>query len=112
MPRMKDLSHKSIPELQAILGEQIRDLRISKDVDQISTAEKAGISEQSLRNLEAGNGSTLASLLRVLKALDSLASLQQIAPPVSPEALSKDSKKRRRVRRNTFASRAAGRQRP
>jgi transcriptional regulator with XRE-family HTH domain len=110
MPIMEDLSTKSIPELQAVLGEQLRLLRISKDVDQITAAERAGISEKSLRNLEAGGGSTVGSLLRVLKALDSLESLQQIAPQplISPLVFLRDLKVRRR-RRTTFASRAAGR---
>lgn len=114
MPIMKSLSLKSIPELQAILGEQLKHLRISKDVDQITTAEKAGISEKSLRNLEAGSGSTVGSLLRVLKALDSLEGLQHIAPQpsISPLALLQDSKVRRRVRRSSFASRASGQRRP
>ena len=108
---MKSLSTKSIPELQAVLGEQVKQLRISKDVDQITTAERAGISEKALRNLEDGSGSTVGSLLRVLKALDSLESLQHIAaqPFIGPLALFHQPKVRRRVRRSTFASRAAGR---
>jgi len=69
---MSDLSFRSISELQVLLGEQLQALRLSKNLDQITTAEKAGISERALRNLEAGRGSTVESLLRVLKALDSL----------------------------------------
>jgi transcriptional regulator with XRE-family HTH domain len=106
---MKNLSHKSIPELQALLGEQLKQLRISKDVDQITTAEKAGISEKSLRNLEDGSGSTVGSLLRVLKALNSLDGLQLIAPRPSdsPLPLLPHSKVRRRVRRSWRAMRAS-----
>ena len=73
---MSDLSFKSVSELQALLGDQLRALRQSKDLDQITTAEKAGISEKALRNLEAGRGSTVESFLRVLKALDSLDGLE------------------------------------
>lgn len=40
--------------------------------NQHTTAEKAGISEKALRNLEAGRGSPVESLLRDLKALDLL----------------------------------------
>jgi transcriptional regulator with XRE-family HTH domain len=99
---MEDMSFRSIPELQALLGEQIQQLRISKNLDQITTAEKAGLSEKALRNLEAGRGSTVESLLRVLKALDSLEGLQLIAPrpSISPLALMRYSKLRRRVRRS------------
>ena len=99
---MSDLSFKSISELQTLLGEQIQGLRLSRNLDQIATAEKAGISEKSLRNLEAGRGSTVESLLRVLKALDSLEGLELLAPKlsVSPLALLRSLKTRQRVRRS------------
>ena len=98
-----DLSFKSVSELQALLGDLLRALRQSKDLDQITTAEKAGISEKALRNLEAGRGSTVESFLRVLKALDSLDGLELLAPKpsVSPLALLRSSKTRQRVRQSS-----------
>jgi DNA-binding XRE family transcriptional regulator len=103
---MSDLSFKSISELQVLLGEQLRALRFSKELGQIATAEKAGISEKALRNLEAGRGSTVESFLRVLKALSSLDGLELLVPKpsVSPLALLRSSKARQRVRQ-PFASR-------
>jgi DNA-binding XRE family transcriptional regulator len=100
---MSDLSFKSVSELQALLGDQLQALRQSKDLDQITTAEKAGISEKALRNLEAGRGSTVESFLRVLKALDSLDGLELLAPKpsVSPLALLRNSKTRQRVRQSS-----------
>jgi DNA-binding XRE family transcriptional regulator len=100
---MSDLSFKSVSELQALLGDQLQALRQSKDLDQITTAEKAGISEKALRNLEAGRGSTVESFLRVLKALDSLDGLELLAPKpsVSPLALLRISKARQRVRQSS-----------
>jgi transcriptional regulator with XRE-family HTH domain len=100
---MGDLSFKSISELQVLFGEQVQALRLSKNLDQITTAEKAGISEKALRNLEAGRGSTVESLLRVLKALDSLDGLELLAPKpsVSPLALLRNSKARQRVRHSS-----------
>jgi transcriptional regulator with XRE-family HTH domain len=100
---MENLSFRSAEELQALLGEQLQRLRIAKNLDQISTAEKAGISEKALRNLEAGRGSTVESLLRVLKALDSLDGLELLAPrpSVSPLALLRHAKPRQRVRRSS-----------
>jgi transcriptional regulator with XRE-family HTH domain len=97
---MSDLSFKSTSELQSILGDQIQSLRVSKNLDQRSTAEKAGISEKALRNLETGRGSTVESLLRVLKALDSLDGIELLAPKpsVNPLALLRSSKVRKRVR--------------
>ncbi len=59
-------------ELQQQLGERLKRLRLSRNLDQRTTAEKAGLSEKALRNIEAGRNSTVETLLRVLKALDSL----------------------------------------
>lgn len=80
-------------------------LRVSKDLDQVSTAERAGISEKALRNLESGRGSTIETFLRVLKALDSLDGLDLLAPTptVSPLALLRNSKPRQRVRQASGA---------
>jgi transcriptional regulator with XRE-family HTH domain len=85
------------------LGKQLQELRIAKNLDQITTADKAGISEKALRNLEAGRGSSIETLVRVLKALDSLDGLRLLAPKpsVSPLALLRHSEAgRRRVRRS------------
>ena len=71
--------------------------------DQVTTAEKAGISQKALRNLEAGRGSRTETLVRVLKALDSLHGLTLLAPrpSISPMALLRHSGKvRRRGRRS------------
>ena len=100
---MEDMSFMSPQELQAALGSQLQELRIAKNLDQITTAEKAGISEKALRNLEAGRGSTVETLVRVLKALDSVDGLRLLAPKpsVSPLALLRHSgRPRRRVRRS------------
>jgi transcriptional regulator with XRE-family HTH domain len=99
---MNDINFFPVSELQTHLGEQIRQLRISKELTQFSTAEKAGISERAIKDLEAGRGSTVETLLRVLKALDSLAGLDLIVPKptISPMAMLRHSKPRQRVRRS------------
>ena len=102
---MTDMTFMSPDELQAALGKQLQELRIAKNLDQITTAEKAGISEKALRNLEAGRGSSIQTLVRVLKALDSLDGLRLLAPKasVSPLALLRHSETaRRRVRRSSI----------
>lgn len=96
---MGNLHFKSISELQSIFGGQVQALRLSRNLDQRTTAEKAGISEKALRNLEAGRGSSVESLLRVLKALDSLEGIELLAPKpsVDPLALLRGTKVRRRA---------------
>jgi len=96
------LTASSTPEeLQQALGERLRRLRLRRDLDQLQTAAKAGISEKALRNLEAGRGSTVETLLRVLKALDAIDGLDALAPPVtvSPLALLDQGAEPRRVSR-------------
>jgi transcriptional regulator with XRE-family HTH domain len=102
---MEDMIFMTPDELQALLGKQLQELRIAKNLNQITTAEKAGISEKALRNLEAGRGSSIETLVRVLKALDSLDGLRSLVPKpsVSPLALLRHSKTaRRRVRRSSI----------
>lgn len=72
-----------------MLGERLRALRRARGLGQRTTAERAGISEKSLRNLEGGHGSTVETLLRTLKALDSLDGIEMLAatPTVNPMTL-------------------------
>ncbi len=74
-------------ELQQLLGQRLRRLRLQRDRDQLSVAAKAGVSEKALRNLEAGRGSTVETLLRVLKALDALDGLHAFAPEISVDPM-------------------------
>ena len=98
---MPDITFRTPGELQIALGERVRRLRLARNVDQRATADKAGISEKALRNLEAGRGSTVETLLRTLKALDSLQGIEMLAPEVTvdPLALLHASKPPQRVRR-------------
>jgi transcriptional regulator with XRE-family HTH domain len=98
---MTDLTFRTPEELQIALGERVRRLRLARNIDQRATADKAGISEKALRNLEAGRGSTVETLLRTLKALDSLQGIEMLAPEVTvdPLALLHASKPPQRVRR-------------
>lgn len=91
----------SIGDLQGHLGDQLRRLRLARDLDQLTLADKAGVSEKALRNLEAGRGSSLSTLLQVLRALDRLDWLDTLAPvaAISPMALLRQRPERRRVSR-------------
>lgn len=99
---MSALVFSAPKELQELLGERLKRLRLDRNLDQRTTAEKAGISEKALRNLEAGRGSTVETLLRVLKALDYLQGLDMLAPEVSvnPLELLRQSRPPQRVRRS------------
>lgn len=93
-------------ELQELLGDRLKRLRLNRNLDQRTTAEKAGISEKSLRNLESGRGSTVETLLRVLKALDHLQGLDMLAPEISINPLDLLRKPKARIRATASARRA------
>ncbi len=83
---MSDYGFSNTEELEAVLGEQLQKIRLAKNLDQKTVAERAGISVRALRNLEAGRGSTIQTFVRVLKALDKtdlIASLNT-APSINP----------------------------
>lgn len=99
---MSALLFNTPEELQTVLGERLRRLRLNRNLDQRTTAEKAGISEKALRNLESGRGSTVETLIRVLKALDYLQGIDMLAPEtsVNPLDLLRQSKAPQRARRS------------
>jgi transcriptional regulator with XRE-family HTH domain len=88
---MSELQFKSPEELQIELGRRMRQLRLYRNVDQRAAAQKAGVTRSALQNLEAGRGSSVKTLLRVLKALNYLDGIETLAPEptVNPLALLK-----------------------
>ena len=81
--------YMTIVELAGELGTRIRDLRVRHRFNQEELAAHAGLGVRAVRDLERGKGSTVESLLKVLKALDSLEGLDYLAPKpsVDPMAL-------------------------
>ena len=78
---MNDIS--SPEELALVIGENIRALRLQKNLTQQSLAAQAGVSMTALRHLESGQGANLATLIRVVRALDKQAWLQSLAPRIT-----------------------------
>lgn len=70
-------------ELEKALGEDLKVLRLQKNIDRRSLCARAGVSEHALRNLENGHGTTLKTLIRIVKALKREEWFSQIAPKTS-----------------------------
>jgi transcriptional regulator with XRE-family HTH domain len=85
--------------MEAGLGENLKALRLTRNLDQKTLAERAGISVRALRNLEGGQGSTLKTLVSVLRALGRQAWLDTIAPvaTINPLALTRQAQPRQRA---------------
>jgi transcriptional regulator with XRE-family HTH domain len=85
-PQNGDQTRRSTVEWEARIGEQVRARRLDEGLDQISLARLADVSTSTLQSLENGRGSTLRTLVRVLRALGAEAALDTITPTstVSP----------------------------
>ncbi|MDP3538942.1 MAG: helix-turn-helix transcriptional regulator [Azonexus sp.] len=73
----------TLAELESLLGERLRNLRLGRNIDQKTLAARAGISVRALQKLEAGDGSNLTTLLSVVRALDREDWLLLVAPTAS-----------------------------
>lgn len=90
-------------ELAIALGENIKALRLQKNLDRQTLCAQAGISENALRHLEGGKGATVTTLIRVVKALDKESWISAIAPQVSihPLHMIRAKRPRQRARRRS-----------
>lgn len=86
-------------EIAEALGKRVRARRLSANVTQAALADKAGISRRALVQLEGGQGSTVYTLICVLKALGLEQQLSSIAHvhAVSPMAMLKAKRLRNRA---------------
>lgn len=94
-------AHLTPEEMEAELGEKLRRLRLNKNLDQQTLAERSGVSVRALRNLESGQGSSLKTLIRVLRSLGRESWLQTVAPmaTINPLTLTRVAKPRQRASR-------------
>src|SRR3989339_971395 len=95
------MNNNVIIELAQNLGQSLRSLRIRRNLDQESLANRAGIALNAVKNLENGKGSTLYSLISVLRVMDRIDWLPSLAPAVtiSPLQALKSKSPRKRVSR-------------
>lgn len=73
--------------LEASLGESVRALRLRLELPQQVLAERAGVSLGVLKRLERGEGATVGSLVRVVRALGREDWLYALQPAVSVDPL-------------------------
>jgi len=101
---------RSTTEWEAVIGAEVRAARIAANLDQSELAKRADISLGAVKNLEAGKGSSLKTLVRVVRALGRTEWLESLTPPitVSPLAMLSSNRKatlpRQRVSRRRASS--------
>lgn len=79
----------TVEELESRVGEQVRARRLRANRTVENVAAEAGVAPRTVQNLERGRGSTVATLVKVLRAVNAEDWLDTLAPPepVSPIAV-------------------------
>ena len=95
------MTANTIAEQEAKVGAHLKALRLNQNLDQITLADRAGISVGALKNLERGSGSTIKTLVAVLRVLGREEWLSTIAPiaTINPLTLPRASQQRQRASR-------------
>jgi len=70
-------------EWERYLGEQFRAMRIRAGVEQAVLAERADVSTGAIKNLESGKGSSLKTMIKIVRCLGRTDWLESLAPQVS-----------------------------
>jgi transcriptional regulator with XRE-family HTH domain len=89
-----DRVRRNTDEWEAVVGAEIRAVRIAADLDQSELAKRADVSLGAVKNLETGKGSTLKTLIRVVRALGRAEWLESLAPPITVSPLAMLSSRR------------------
>ena len=99
-------SSKTPEEMEIEFGQQLRDLRLRRNIDQRQLAEQAGVALNAVKNLENGRGATLTSLVKVLRSLGRADWLETLAPTVdiSPMQMLKTKQPRQRASKSKETS--------
>jgi transcriptional regulator with XRE-family HTH domain len=103
---MNTTPDRSTEDWERFVGDQCRAARIRAMLEQAQLAALAGISVGAMANLEGGKGSSLKTLIKVLRALKRTDWLESLAPPVSVSPLQllksqRTDRPRQRIRRRT-----------
>ena len=94
------MTSNTIEEFEAVVGEQIKSLRLKQNIDRATLAARSGCSVSALKNLEYGAGSSLRTLIAVARALNREDWLRNVAPmsTISPLNMPKTGRIRQRAR--------------
>lgn len=93
-----NIYEKSGAELISGVGRRFRDYRKRMGLTQIEVSHKSGLSIFTISGFEKGSGTgiTMASFIKMLRAINSLDEIDKILPPLpeSPRALYKKQKQK------------------
>jgi transcriptional regulator with XRE-family HTH domain len=94
------MTKNTVEEFESDVGDQLKTLRLRQNIDRATLALRAGCSVSALKNLENGAGTTLRTLIAVVRALGREDWLRSVAPmsTISPLNMPKAGHVRQRAR--------------
>ena len=100
----------NIEELEALLGENIKSIRLQKNISRKTLCGAAGVSQSALRHLESGEGATVKTLIRVVRALNKEDWLRSIAPKIgiNPLTMVRNKSVRQRASKRSASKKSNG----
>ena len=77
------------PQIEQELGKRLKDHRLDLNLSQEQVATRSGLSRRTVTAIENGEGSTLTTLIAILRALNALDTLESFLPDpgISPMAM-------------------------
>lgn len=81
------IEYRTPEEWEEVLGQQIRNLRILRNMDQKALSEQAGVALNVIKRIESGKTSTTKSLIKILRVLNRVEWLETLAPKVTVNPL-------------------------
>ena len=97
---------RTVEEWEVEIGAQVRVVRMLAGTSQADLAKRANVAVGAIAGLEAGRGSTLKTLVAVVRALDRTPWLEQLSPliSISPMQMLRD-QQRNKTRQRVYAPR-------
>lgn len=86
---LKMIQLLSNPQIEQELGKRLKRKRLDLNLSQMEVATRSGLSRRTITAIENGEGSTLTTLIGLLRALNALDTLEEFLPDpgISPLAL-------------------------
>ena len=75
------------PQIEQELGKRLKARRLDLNLSQVQAAERSGLSRRTITAIENGKGSTLTTLIALLRALQALDTLEGFLPDPGPSPL-------------------------
>jgi transcriptional regulator with XRE-family HTH domain len=77
----------SNPQIEQELGKRIKRHRVERNLSQSEIATRSGLSRRTITAIENGEGSTLTTLIAILRALNALDVLESFLPDPGPSPM-------------------------